>query len=300
MLIKSEQLFSCVHPRSSLGRIIQFPIVRILIVALFIAPFLLFHNNIIADFIASSSGFFHSLLVNADAVVSIVVFMLLYSLYIKFVENRKTYEISGKKSVVEFGWGFFISFALVGFMVFLMYLLGHYRVIETNSPQIIIDSFFFFGMGAFIQVIAFRLVLFRLFEELLGSWLAFVLIAAVFGIAHIQNPNSGLWSILALIVSDILLVVAFIYTRRIWLVWGIHMGWNFFQDGIFGMPNSGITSFQSWIQPAISGPKWITGGSFGIEASIIAVCLSLGVAFVILKMSIDKKQIVSPIWKRKK
>jgi membrane protease YdiL (CAAX protease family) len=298
MLIKSEQLFTSVHPQSVLGRIIQFPITRILIVAVFIAPFLLFHNNVIADLIASSSGLFHSLLVNADAVVSIVIFMLLYSLYVRFVEKRKAYEISREKSIVEFGWGIFISFALVGFMVLLMYILGYYRVIETNSPQIIVDSLFFFGMGAFLQVLAFRVVLFRLFEESLGSWLAFILVAAIFSVAHIQNPNSSLWSTLALIITDILLVAAFIYTRRIWLVWSIHMGWNFFQDGIFGMPNSGITDFQSWIQPAISGPEWITGGSFGIEASVIAVCLSLAVAIVILKMSINKKQIVSPIWKR--
>ncbi len=298
MLIKSEQLFTSVHPQSVLGRIIQFPIVRILIVALFIAPFLLFHNNVIADLIASSSGLLHSFLVNADSVVSIVIFMLLYSLYVRCVEKRKTYEISREKSVVELGWGFLISFTLVGFMVLLMVLLGYYRVMETGSPQIIIDSFFFFGMGAFLQVLAFRVVLFRLFEELLGTWFAFVVVAAIFAVAHIPNPNTSLWSTLALIITDILLVAAFIYTRRIWLVWGIHMGWNFFQDGIFGMPNSGITRLPSWIQPAISGPEWITGGGRGIEASVIAVCLSLGVAIVILKMSIEKKQIVSPVWKR--
>jgi len=298
MLIKSEQLFTNVHPQSVLGRIIQFPILRILIVALFIVPFLLFHNNVIADLIASSSGLFHSLLVNADAVVSIVIFLLIYYLYVRYVEKRKAFEISGEKSVVEFGWGIFISFALVGFMVLLMYVLGYYRVIETDSLQVIVDSFFFFGMGAFLQVLAFRVVLFRLFEELLGTWFAFILIAVIFGAAHIPNPNTSLWSTLALIITDILLVAAFIYTRRIWLVWGIHMGWNFFQDGIFGMPNSGITRFESWIQPVISGPEWITGGGRGIEASVIAVCLSLGVAIVILKMSINKKQIVSPVWKR--
>jgi membrane protease YdiL (CAAX protease family) len=298
MSIKSEQLFTAVHPQSVLGRIIQFPITRILIAALFIVPFLLFHNNVIADLIASSSGLLHSLLVNADAVVSIVVFMLLYSLYVRFVEKRKAYEISREKSILEFGWGILISFVLVGFMVLLMSLLGYYRVIQVDSPRIIIDSLFFFGMGAFLQVLAFRVVLFRLFEELLGSWLAFVLVAAIFGVAHTQNPNSDLWSILALIMTDILLVAAFIYTRRIWLVWGIHMSWNFFQDGIFGMPNSGITEFQSWIQPAISGPEWITGGSFGIEASVIALCLSLGVALVMLKMSINTNQIISPVWKR--
>ena len=37
----------------------------------------------------------------------------------------------------------------------------------------------------------------------------------------------------------------------------------------------GITDLPSWIQPVIRGPEWLTGGSFGIEASAIAVLLSV-------------------------
>ena len=78
------------------------------------------------------------------------------------------------------------------------------------------------------------------------------------------------------------------------------MSWNFFQDGIFGMPNSGITEFPSWIVSEISGAKWITGGSFGIEASYIAIFMSLLVGLIIFKGAIQKNQIVKPLWVRKK
>ena len=64
------------------------------------------------------------------------------------------------------------------------------------------------------------------------------------------------------------------------------------------MPNSGVTELVSWIQPVIQGPEWITGGGFGIETSYIAIFLSLVLGLVILKVSVDKSQIVSPIWKR--
>lgn len=103
---------------------------------------------------------------------------------------------------------------------------------------------------------------------------------------------------MAFILEDILLFAAFIYTRRIWLVWGIHWGWNFFQDGVFRMPNSGVTELPSWIQPVIQGPEWITGGGFGIETSFIAVFLSLIVGLIILKTAMDKNQIVLLAWKR--
>lgn len=98
--------------------------------------------------------------------------------------------------------------------------------------------------------------------------------------------------------ASILYVAAYMYTRRIWLVLGIHMSWNYFQAGIFGMPNSG-QSFDSWINPKIIGPEWITGGNFGIEVSLIAILLGLTVDLFVLIRAINKNQIVLPIWKRK-
>jgi hypothetical protein len=207
-------------------------------------------------------------------------------------------EISGPKSFVELGSGMLISLGLVGFMVLLMSVLGYYRIDRLEAPPILLEAFVLFGMGAFVQVLAFRLVLYRLAEGLLGSWLAFCLTAVVFGIFHLGNPDAGVWSTISLIFGDVLLFAAFLYTRRIWLVWGIHWGWNFFQDGIFGMPNSGVTELPSWIQPIIQGPDWITGGAFGIETSVIAFILSLVVGLIILKTAIDGKQIVAPVWKK--
>jgi membrane protease YdiL (CAAX protease family) len=281
-----------------ISKIIQFPLIRILVVALFILPYLLIRNNFLADFVASSSGVLHFVFVVGDAALSLFMMFLLYRLYAKWIEKREAVEIGRSKSLQELGSGFLVSFGLVGFMVLLMVLLGYYRIDRVDSPEILIEAFVFFGMGAFVQVLAFRLVLFRLTEELIGSWLAFALIAVNFGIVHLGNPEAGVWSTVSLILGDVLLFAAFIFTRRVWLVWGLHWGWNFFQDGVFGMPNSGITELVSWIQPNIQGPEWITGGTFGIETSYIAFFLSLVVGLIILKLAVDKKQVVLPIWKR--
>jgi len=95
-----------------------------------------------------------------------------------------------------------------------------------------------------------------------------------------------------------MLAAAYLCTQRLWLVWGIHFGWNFFQDGIFGMPNSGITDFASWIQPQITGPVWLTAGNFGIEVSTVALFLTLLVGVFILRFVIKNKQIAPPVWSR--
>jgi membrane protease YdiL (CAAX protease family) len=297
MIVRNEQLFSKAQPKRLADKIIQFPLIRILVVALFILPYLLIRNNFLADLVASSSGVPHIFFVVVDAALSLFIMFLLYGLYAKWIEKREAVEISRSKSLSELGSGILVSLGLVGFVVLFMVLLGYYRIDRIDSPEILIEAFVFFGMGAFVQVLAFRLVLFRLTEELLGSWLAFFLIAGIFGVAHLGNPGAGAWSTVSLILGDVLLFAAFIYTRRIWFVWGLHWGWNFFQDGIFGMPNSGVTELVSWIQPVIQGPEWITGGRFGIETSYIAVFLSFVVGLVVLKIAVDKKQIVLPIWK---
>lgn len=265
---------------------------------LFLLPFLVFHNTVIGDFLASLDEPLHSLVGYLDTAISVIVIFLLYRLYARVIERREAFELGIRRSAVELGAGFLISLGLVGIMVSLMAVLGYYKVEQIGSIKLVADAFFYFGMGAFIQVLVFRIILFRLFEEMLGSWVALVMIATIFGLVHMNNENATAWSTLLVILSDILLVAAFMFTRRIWLVWGIHWGWNFFQDGIFGMPNSGITVLPSWFHPVILGPEWITGGSFGIEASVITVLLSVVVGAYFLMKAVTNHQIVPSSWRR--
>ncbi|MFC2168624.1 CPBP family intramembrane glutamic endopeptidase [Acidobacteriota bacterium] len=298
MGVESQELFTQATPKTTMGKILQFPLIRLILVLLFIGPYLLLHNSLIGDALASSSGGMRSLFLAVDVIFSIGIILFFYSLYTRFIEKRKALEFSGKQSIKELFTGILLSLGLVGGMVLLMTALGYYRVDQLNSLMVILDGVFFFGIGAFIQVLGFRLVLFKLSEEILGSWLAFVLVAVVFSLIHLGNPNAGFKSTVFFILGDILLAAAFIYTRRIWMVWGIHFGWNLFQDGVFGMPNSGITDFPSWIQPNINGPEWITGGSIGIEMSVIATVLSFFLGLLILIKAVEKKQIVAPVWKK--
>jgi membrane protease YdiL (CAAX protease family) len=61
-------------------------------------------------------------------------------------------------------------------------------------------------MGAFIQVLAFRIILFRLTEEMPGSWPALFIVAVLFGFFHFFNEDATSWPSITLILSDILLI----------------------------------------------------------------------------------------------
>jgi hypothetical protein len=75
---------------------------------------------------------------------------------------------------------------------------------------------------------------------------------------------------------------AFMLTRRLWLPMGIHFAWNFTQAGIFGSAVSGNGAESGILHAAFTGPDWLTGGAFGVEASIVTIALGLvvGIFFI--------------------
>ena len=65
--------------------------------------------------------------------------------------------------------------------------------------------------------------------------------SALFGIAHIFNPNATWFSSFGIAVeAGVLLGGAYMLTRSLWLPMGLHAAWNFTQGEIFDVPVSGI------------------------------------------------------------
>jgi membrane protease YdiL (CAAX protease family) len=300
MILKPAQLFSNALPSGKPGKFFQYPLIRIVTALLFLVPVFLL-NKAVSEFIVKPvPEEIRVYAMYADAIVFFILFLLAFSLYTKYIEKRKALEISSNKSWSEFVLGFLISLILVGLIVFIFYIFGSYNISAWNAnKRVVIDFFFKFLMGGLIEEIIFRLIIFKLTEELLGSWFALGIQAVLFGFAHMFNENATLFTSFAvIIVGGILYTSAFMYTHRIWLPMGIHTGWNYFQSAIFGMPNSG-TPYKGLIIPDVQGAQWFTGGSFGIEASYIAIllCLAAGIYFTI--KSVKANQIAPPLWKRK-
>ncbi|HEY6824162.1 MAG TPA: type II CAAX endopeptidase family protein [Steroidobacteraceae bacterium] len=125
------------------------------------------------------------------------------------------------------------------------------------------------------EEIVFRGVVFRRLEGSLGTSIALIFSAAVFGLVHAGNAGASWISTLAIALeSGVLLGVAYAATRTLWLPIGVHFGWNFTEGGIFGAAVSG-GQYQGLIATPLSGPAWLTGGAFGPEASIPALIVSL-------------------------
>jgi membrane protease YdiL (CAAX protease family) len=286
---------------SKIGGFIQFPLIRLIVATVFLAPVFItsfVYSNYLQPLIPENQRDIPGYLA---AVIFITLIFICYRAYTKYIEKRETFELSFSGSYKEISAGFLISIGLIFVILIILYIAGFFKINGVSSDlSVLLKGLFTMGLAVFFEEIVFRLILFRLSEEFFGTWIALILQALIFGVAHIGNPNASILSTLALVFSGgLLLTTAYIYTRRIWLVFGIHMGWNYLLAYLFNIPVSG-REHEGWIQTTINGPTWLTGGPFGIEASVLTVIFCLAVWFILLKKSVVSQKIIAPQWKRRK
>ncbi len=102
--------------------------------------------------------------------------------------------------------------------------------------------------------------------------------ADYFLLTHLNNPGmTGVVRVLASInifIASLVFGLAFIRTKSLAMPLGIHFMANFIQGGLLGFGVSG-TDQSGLLSPVFSkAPVWLTGGQFGLEASILGlVCV---------------------------
>ena len=133
-------------------------------------------------------------------------------------------------------------------------------------------------VGALAEELMFRGYPFQHLEEGIGAAGAIVVFSVLFGAVHLSNPGASVWGLINTVLIGILLAIAYLRTRALWLPWGIHFGWNATLGLLCGLPVSGLRMFNVVVRTSVAGPKWMTGGRYGIEASAtgtIAVLIGL-------------------------
>jgi membrane protease YdiL (CAAX protease family) len=116
-------------------------------------------------------------------------------------------------------------------------------------------------------------LLFRGFVfQRLGQWPAQLIVAAFFLLTHLNNPGmTGSVKVMAninIFLASILFGLAFIQTKSLAMPLGLHFMANLIQGGILGFGVSG-TERSGLLQPTfVDAPVWLTGGQFGLEASL--------------------------------
>ena len=204
----------------------------------------------------------------------------LYALFVRWFEGAWPQDLPLKKQPPHTALGLCVGLGYFVVVIGIMALAGSYKVIETGMPvRELFCAFFYFGIVAVGEEIIFRGVVFRWIDQRWGFPAALAASALIFGFVHIINPGATLWSSVAIAIeAGLLLGAAYKWAGTLWFPIGIHWAWNFSQGNIFGFLVSGQDAGQSLLHASIQGPDWLTGGSFGAEASVIAVVVGSAVS----------------------
>ena len=231
-------------------------------------------------------------------VVVAAVFVAAYVAFTRLVERRRAAEFGLAGWYLELAAGLLVGAALFAAVIGIIALAGGYNVIGTRPATVLYPVVGVAIVSGVTEEIMLRALFFRIIERWLGSWIALLLSAALFGALHLGNPNATLVAGAAIAIeAGVMLAALFMVTRRLWAVIGVHAAWNFTQAGIFGISVSGF-AMDGLLRPRITGPAWLTGGEFGAEASLPAVVVCTGFGIAMLLVAWRRAQFVAPFWAR--
>lgn len=227
----------------------------------------------------------------AAAVLSVAA-LACYAAGVRLIERRPVDELTPNAGPRELGLGFALGICLFSAVILLLWTFGVFQPAGWGTVTVVVGALLLSILGATLEEVLFRGLLFRLSETLIGTWGALAFTAFFFGAAHAFNKGATIGSTAAIALeAGVLLGAAYAATGRLWLPIGLHIGWNFAEGGLYGMSVSGGSTRPSLIHGTLQGPMFLTGGAFGPEASLVAVVVCLVPASFLLALATRRGRI---------
>ena len=106
---------------------------------------------------------------------------------------------------------------------------------------------------------------------------AMILSAVLFGAIHISNEGSTFIGVLSCMLSGLLYAEIVCYFDSIWCTFAAHTAWNFTQNFIMGLPNSGVVVPYSIfkLDTASARDSFFYSTSFGPEGSMTSIIIHI-------------------------
>ncbi|MDA3643764.1 CPBP family intramembrane metalloprotease [Saccharopolyspora indica] len=180
-----------------------------------------------------------------------------------------------------------VAVVLLGVPVGVNLLSGQFDVGAVHTAQVgaAFVALIGFAVQASTEEIITRGYLMQVTFRKWGLTAAVVLQAAVFSLLHGTNPNVTVVALVNILLIALLLAFWALAEGGLWGVCAFHAVWNWCQGNVYGIQVSGMdvrTTMLS-IGGAPGSADLLTGGGFGIEASLLTTAvLAIGTALAIL------------------
>ena len=214
--------------------------------------------------------------------------MLLLFVWVRFKEGRRFSSVGfrGRNPVGKLLLGFVIGAVMMTVGVLVPWALGAYATgasVHTNLGSsaliAIIPLILVFFWQASTEEAVTRGYMLQVAGRQIPAWAAILGSSIFFSVIHLDfRPivliNIALYAVFASFIA--------LGQGNLWLIAGLHAGWNYFQGNIYGLPVSGNAEASSLFAfgPAAGSSDLVSGGDFGVEASLVGTAI-LAVACVV-------------------
>jgi uncharacterized protein len=193
------------------------------------------------------------------------------------IEGRKIgqYGLPLKQGLMKHLWlGLWIGFLASSATVLIIYLLHGLRIARPTIHGTTILMFAAAWGGAFLLAAIAEEFLFRGYAQFtlttgIGFWPAAAVLSALFGLTHLSNQGETIFGALSVVSFGLLLCLFLRRTGTLWCAVGFHLAYDWSQTFFYGVPDSGLTASHNLFNVTLHGPRWLTGGTVGPEASVI-------------------------------
>jgi len=207
-------------------------------------------------------------------------------LAVRFVDHRP-FRAFGIGFLPSWRHHFFFGLAVAAGMLLVLiggcFAFGYVSMHWTGrqvSPGLLLATGSVLLLSALNEELVFRGFPLQLLIDGIGEWPEMITMSTLFGALHLSNPNASFLGILNTILAGILLSLAYVRTRSLWMPYAIHAGWNLGLGFIFGFPLSGYDIPSLWTT-GTAGSETILGGDYGPEGGLLATFLFAAAAVIV-------------------
>jgi uncharacterized protein len=175
------------------------------------------------------------------------------------------------------GWGGVLACvlpaALVGGLVFTVF---------TNSHQYLVAVLDLIALaaGTLAIEVAFRGYAFRRLVDAMGPVMASFFLAAVYAIWRTHATPTSTAAVLVSFLLGLVLALAALRTRALWVGWGTAFAWSAAMSMLFGLPMAGGMNYSPIFVTNAVGPAWVSGGAQGPEGGAFGVAVAVALLIV--------------------
>lgn len=190
----------------------------------------------------------------------------------------------------EFALGAAIGWGMVAIVMLAIAIFGHLYVQiwwSAHSVLLLILQLAILASATLAAEIAFRGYPFQKLIQATGPFSGTILAGILFALLRKETPGAGSVAVWVSGLAAVLLSVAYLRTRGLWLCWGVHFAWLASLAVLFGQPLAGDRQSSTVILTYTNGPSWLTGGEYGPEGSVIAFLVLLAGLHVLVRATRD-------------